>query len=138
MGSRHYIRAVLYGDLGFGGVPDPARQPAAARVEPGPPARKNIFQGLETRYSPSIMKRDIEWKERLDGGVKRIVRVKFLGQGKIKWQFKRSDEDLWDYDSPATPADWETLEEKVDNLYQRNRCALRDRELVKKMREEHG
>ncbi|HKL22785.1 MAG TPA: hypothetical protein VJ904_13340 [Tichowtungia sp.] len=84
------------------------------------------------------MKRDIEWKERLDGGVKRIVRVKFLGQGKIKWQFKRSDEDLWDYDSPATPADWETLEEKVDNLYQRNRCALRDRELVKKMREEHG
>jgi hypothetical protein len=83
------------------------------------------------------MKRDIEWKERLEDGVRRIIRVKFLGQGKIKWQFKRSDEELWDYDSPATPEDWEMLEEKVDNLYQRNRCALRDRELIKKLRAEH-
>jgi len=84
------------------------------------------------------MKRDIEWKERLDDGVKRIVRVKFPGGGQIKWQFKRSDEERWDYDTPATAEDWENLEEKVDNLYQRNRCALRDRELVKKLKDEHG
>ena len=84
------------------------------------------------------MKRDIEWKERLDDGVKRIVRVKFPGGGQIKWQFKRSDEERWDYDTPATAEDWEILEEKVDKLYQRNRCALRDRELVKKLKAEHG
>ena len=84
------------------------------------------------------MKRDIEWKEKLEDGTKRVVRVKFPGAGKIKWQFKRSDEEMWDYDSPASPEDWKMLEEKVGNLYQRNRCALRDRELVKKMRAEHG
>lgn len=46
------------------------------------------------------MKRNIEWKEKLDGGVKRTVRISFLGKGKIKWQFKRSDEEQWDYDTP--------------------------------------
>jgi len=84
------------------------------------------------------MKRDLEWKEKLEDGVKRTVRVKFPGQGIIKWQFKRSDEERWDYDSPPTSKDLELLEEKVSNLYQRNRCALRDRELVRKMREKHG
>jgi len=84
------------------------------------------------------MKRDIEWKERLDDGVRRTVRVKFPGSGQIKWQFKRSDVELWDYDSPASPEDWKTLEEKVDKLYHRRRAALRDWEMVKKMRKEHG
>ena len=41
--------------------------------------------------------RDIEWKD-VTGGVKRIVRIKFPGQGVIKWQFKRADEEMWDYD----------------------------------------
>lgn len=84
------------------------------------------------------MKRNIEWKEKLDNGTKLTVRVKFPGNGQVKWQFKRSDEDRWDYESPATFENWKTLEEKVDKLYQRNRCALRDRELVKKLRAEHG
>ena len=84
------------------------------------------------------MKRDIEWTERIENRVKRTVRVKFPGQGQIKWQFKRSDEDGWDYDSPPTSEDWATLEDKVNKLYQRNRCALRDWELVKKMREENS
>lgn len=84
------------------------------------------------------MKRDIEWKERLDDGVKRTVRIKFLGQGKLKWQFKRSDEQLWDYDTPPTAGDWETLEEKIDQLYHRRRAAFRDLELVQKLRKEHG
>ncbi len=84
------------------------------------------------------MKRDIEWKEKLDGGVKRIVRVKFPGGGQIKWQFKRSDEEQWDYDSPATPEEWELLEDKIDALYHRRRAALRDWELVKKLRAENS
>ncbi len=84
------------------------------------------------------MKRDIEWKEKLKDGIKRTVRVKFPGAGKIKWQFKRSDEENWDYNSLANSEDWKTLEEKVDKLYHRRRAALRDWELVKKMRQEHG
>ena len=84
------------------------------------------------------MKRDIEWKERSDDGVKLTVRVKFPGQGQVKWQFRRSDEERWDYDSPATPDQWETLEKKVDQLYHRRRAAFRDLEAVKKLREEHG
>lgn len=84
------------------------------------------------------MKRDIEWKERLDDGVKRIVRVKFPGKGQIKWQFKRSDEEQWDYDSPPSSEDWAALEEKIDQLYHRRRAAFRDLELVQKLRKEHG
>lgn len=84
-----------------------------------------------------IMRRTIEWKEKLDGGVKRTVRVSFPGGGKIKWQFKRSDEELWDYDSPAGPEDWRVLEEKTDALYHRRRAAYKDLELVRAMRRRH-
>ena len=84
------------------------------------------------------MKRDIEWKEKLDGGVRRVIRVKFPGNGQVKWQFKRSDEEHWDYDTPASPEDWEYLENKVDQLYHRRRACLRDWELVKRLRKENG
>lgn len=84
------------------------------------------------------MKRNIEWKEKTEDGVKRAIRVNFLGQGKIKWQFKLSNEERWDYGTPPSSNDWKTLEEKVDKLYQRNRCAFRDLELVKTLREKHG
>jgi len=84
------------------------------------------------------MKRNIEWKEKTEDGVKRTVRVLFPGQGKVKWQFKRADEERWDYDTPATPEEWEMLEDKVEKLYQRKRCALRDRELVRALRKKHG
>ncbi len=84
------------------------------------------------------MKRDIEWKERLEDGIRLIVRVKFPGQGKVKWQFKRAGEDEWDYDTPATPEQWAELEEKVNKLYHRRRAALRDWELVKKLKEQNS
>jgi len=84
------------------------------------------------------MKRNIEWKEKTEDGVRRTVRVLFPGQGKVKWLFKCSDKGHWDYDLEPTPEDWETLEEKVDKLYQRNRCAFRDLELIKTLREKHG
>jgi len=80
------------------------------------------------------VKRDIEWVEKLDDGIKRTVRVKFPGHGKIKWQFKRSDEELWDYDTPPSEADWATLEEKIDALYKRRRAAYRDLLLVQQFR----
>ncbi|MGE4488371.1 MAG: hypothetical protein AB7E95_02370 [Kiritimatiellales bacterium] len=82
------------------------------------------------------MKRDIEWKESLDDGVKRTVRIN-IHAGKIKWQFKRSDEERWDYDTPPSPEDWEALEEKIDSLYHRRRVSFKDLELVRKMRKNH-
>ena len=84
------------------------------------------------------MKRDIEWKEKLDDGVKLTVRVKFPGKGQVKWQYKRSDEEQWDYETPATPEQWEMLESKMEQLYNRRRAAFRDLELVQKLRKEHG
>ncbi len=84
------------------------------------------------------MKRDIEWVEKLEDGVKRMVRVKFPGNGKIRWQSKRSDEPEWAYDFPPSPGDWDTLHEKVDALYHRRRAAYKDLELVRMMRREAG
>lgn len=82
------------------------------------------------------MKRDIEWVDKLEDRVKRKVRVKFPGHGKIKWQFKRSDEELWDYDSPPTAEDWANLEEKIDALYHRRRAPYKDLQLVQQLRKE--
>lgn len=84
------------------------------------------------------MKRDIEWTEKPEDGVKRTVRVAFPGGGKIKWQFKRSDEERWDYDSAPSPEDWAVLEEKMDRLYHRRRASYKDFELVREMRKKHG
>jgi len=85
-----------------------------------------------------VKKREIEWVERIDGGIKRKVRVRFPGPGTLKWQFKRSDEELWDYDTPPTADDWEHLEEKVTAHYTRRRIAYRDVELVRHLRKEAG
>ena len=84
------------------------------------------------------MKRIIEWKEKTEDGVKRTVRIDFPGRGKVKWQFKRADEERWDYDTPPSPEDWKNLEEKVAALYNRRRAAFRDLELVKDLRRKHG
>jgi hypothetical protein len=80
------------------------------------------------------VKADIEWTERLEDRVKRKVRITFIGHDKIKWQFKRSDEEFWDYDTPPTADDWEALEEKVDALYHRRRQPFKHLELVRKLK----
>lgn len=80
------------------------------------------------------MKADIEWVERVADGVKRKVRITFIGHQKIKWQFKRSDEEFWDYDTPPTPADWDMLEEKVAALYNRRRTPYKNLELVRQLK----
>ena len=83
------------------------------------------------------MKRDIEWVEKLDDGVKRTVRIT-MQQGKITWQFKRSDTPGWDYRTPATPEDWAALEAKIDQLYYRRRAPYKDLELVRTLRKNSG
>lgn len=82
------------------------------------------------------MKADIEWVEKLDGGVKRKIRITFTGKTLMKWQTKRSDEESWDYDTPPTSEDWDHIIEKIDILYHRRRQPYHRWELVKKLRKE--
>lgn len=84
------------------------------------------------------MRADIEWVERLEDGIKRKVRITFLGKGKMKWQTKRSDEEMWDYDTPPSPEDWNALEEKVESLYNRRRESFKNLELVRHLRKKAG
>jgi len=84
------------------------------------------------------LKADIEWTEKLENRVKRKVRITFMGHDKIKWQFKRSDEDFWDYDTLPTAADWATLEEKADALYHRRRLPYKRVELVQQLKSKAG
>lgn len=77
------------------------------------------------------MQRQICWIDRLDDGVKREVRVA-IQSGAVKWQFKRSDEELWDYDGPPTKDDWDALLEKVENRYHRRTASHDNLELVRR------
>ncbi len=84
------------------------------------------------------MKADIEWVEKIDDGVKRKIRITFTGKTEMKWQTKRSDEDSWDYDTPPTAEDWDTIEEKIDVLYHRRRQPYKRVELIKMLRTKAG
>jgi hypothetical protein len=80
------------------------------------------------------VKADLEWVEKLEGGIKRKIRVTFSGKTGFKWQTLRSDEERWDYDTPPSLADLETLEEKVEALYNRRRMPFKRLELVRQLR----
>ena len=76
------------------------------------------------------------WVERLENGIKRKIRVTFPGKGKMKWQTKRSDEEMWDYDTPPSSDDWSTLIDKMEALYNRRRTSFKNMELVRKLRKD--
>jgi hypothetical protein len=78
------------------------------------------------------MHRQICWVDRLEGGVKREVRVEIHRQD-IKWQFKRSDQERWDYTSPPSKEDWDGLLERVFNRQQRRNATLADLESVRRL-----
>jgi hypothetical protein len=82
------------------------------------------------------MKKHVSWTDRLDDGVKRETRVHVHSQH-MKWQFKRSDEDAWDYDSPPTPEDWDCLEDILRRRAGRGR-AVNLLDNVRKMRAKSG
>lgn len=82
------------------------------------------------------MKADIEWVEKLGDGIKRKIRITFLGKGRMKWQTKRSDEEMWDYDTPPSADDWNALEEKMEALYNRRRESYKNLELVRKLKKD--
>ena len=73
----------------------------------------------------------IGWTERMEDRVKREVRVTFLPGDRLKWQFKRADEDQWDYDTPPSQSDWENLLEKAKGFYNRRRATLKQLEVVR-------
>lgn len=82
------------------------------------------------------MKQKISWTEKLEGGVKREVRVT-TSKRALKWQFKQSDEECWDYDSLPTPADWDALEDILRRRAGRGRTVeLCD--VVRKLRAKAG
>ncbi len=82
------------------------------------------------------MKNQISWKERLDDRVKREVRVTIWGNS-FKWQYKRADEERWDYNAEPTTADWDALEDILLRRAGRGR-AVTQLETVRKYRSERG
>ena len=79
------------------------------------------------------MRTPIAWTERIENRVKREVRVTFIGK-QLKWQYKRSDEERWDYDTPPTAHDWDSLLEHAEAKYRRNRIPLKIVNMIKKSR----
>ena len=80
------------------------------------------------------MQRQVCWIERLEDGTKREVRVGIHG-GAVKWQFKLSTDERWDYDTPPSVADWSNLLERMENRYQRRNVAYGDLERVRSLRQ---
>lgn len=79
----------------------------------------------------------ISWTIRLpDEGVKRETRVN-VSQRALKWQFKRADEERWDYDSPPEPTDWDMLEDVLRRRAGRGN-AVNMLDAVKAMRAKAG
>lgn len=76
------------------------------------------------------MMRQVCWIEKLDDGVKRDVRVA-VERGKVKWQFKRSDQPKFDYTTPPTREDWDHFMERMENRYQRRNVSFDDLQLVR-------
>ena len=72
----------------------------------------------------------------MEDGVKREVRAQVTKRG-IKWQFKRADQELWDYDSRPTAEDWDALEEIMERRTGRGR-AVGMQEAVQKLRKDAG
>lgn len=57
----------------------------------------------------------ISWTVKCEDGGKRETRVQ-VSRRSLKWQFKHSADDAWDYDSEPTTEDWDML---VDVLRRR-------------------
>jgi hypothetical protein len=64
--------------------------------------------------------------------------VLFPGGGKIRWQQKRTDQELWDYDFTPSDEDWQSLEENMEARYRRRNVPLKNLELVRELRNKKG
>ena len=79
------------------------------------------------------MLRQVCWAERQEDGAKREVRVTVLRR-EVKWQFKLSSEERWDYRTPPSASDWDQLLERMENRYRRRNATHADLELVRLLR----
>jgi hypothetical protein len=95
--------------------------------------RSSAFIGGSSPEGVPAMMRQVCWNERLEDGVRREVRVA-VQRGQVKWQFKRTDEEHWDYTTPPTRADWDALVERMEDRYQRRNVSHDDLELVRRER----
>ncbi|MFT5239164.1 MAG: hypothetical protein ACI9OU_000536 [Candidatus Promineifilaceae bacterium] len=82
------------------------------------------------------MAKPISWTKKEPDGVKREVRVA-LDARSIKWQYKRNDEEKWDYKSTPRAEDWAELHDILERRCARGRQpALLKR--VRRLRNEAG
>jgi hypothetical protein len=70
------------------------------------------------------MRRQICWTERAEDGVGVEIRVT-IHAGEVKWQFLRADQERWDYDLPPSAEQWDDLERRLQNRYQRGQVGLK-------------
>lgn len=82
------------------------------------------------------MKTKLSWTLRDEDGVKRETRVEVTA-GKIKWQFKRADEERWGYDRLPVAQDWDELEEIMERRRGRGR-AIKMSEVIQRARRKAG
>lgn len=82
------------------------------------------------------MRRQVCWTERAEDGVNVDIRVTVHGN-RIQWQFLRADQERWDYDTPPTDAQWDALEQRLRNRYQRGQIGLtKELEWVRRARQQ--
>lgn len=62
----------------------------------------------------------ISWTVKCEDGGKRETRVQ-VSHRSLKWQFKHSDDEAWDYDSDPTTEDWDMLEDVLRRRAARGR-----------------
>jgi hypothetical protein len=83
------------------------------------------------------IRRPVCWTERLEDGVKREVRVNFIGGDKVRWQVKRSDEEKWTYDPVLPDADWDELLANMERRYVRRNVPWKHLELIRRLHAKH-
>ena len=79
------------------------------------------------------MIRQVCWTEKLDDGDKREIRVT-VDSREVKWQFKLSSAEKWDYATPPSLVDWDNLLERMENRYQRRNVSFDDLKRVRQAR----
>jgi len=81
------------------------------------------------------MKRQIRWTEKTADGDKVDIRVSFHGKN-VKWQFKGAGMKEWRYNQIPTDEQWDALELRVKNRYQRGHVSIdKTLEQVRKLRQ---
>lgn len=79
------------------------------------------------------MRRPVSWFERNDDGVKREVSVT-IEKNSVRFDVRLSTESLWRRGVNPTPADWDTLLQKVENWYRRRNATHEALELVRRLK----